>query len=88
MGYTGDGGDPAQAELCKPSGVAVDPSTGRIYIADTGNHCLRMVEKEGISTIAGDGQEGLYGRRAGGGFRPVKPPGGVTVDGARERVYQ
>ena len=81
-GYTGDGGDPAQAELCKPSGVAVDPSTGRIYIADTGNHCLRMVEKEGISTIAGDGQEGYTGDGQEAVSARVCRPGGVTVDGA------
>jgi hypothetical protein len=41
-GYSGDGGPATAALLNTPSAVAVD-SRGNVYIADTGNHALRMV---------------------------------------------
>jgi sugar lactone lactonase YvrE len=40
--YSGDGGDPLQASLSGPWGVAVD-SNGNLYIADTQNGVIRMV---------------------------------------------
>jgi len=47
-GYFGDGGPAANAELSAPQGVAVDGS-GNIYIADTGNDVVRVVNgKTGI----------------------------------------
>ena len=41
-GFSGDGGPGASAQLYDPSSVAVD-SRGNVYIADTGNHAVRMV---------------------------------------------
>jgi trimeric autotransporter adhesin len=59
-GFTGDGGQATFAQLAKPNGVAVGAS-GNIYIADTNNHCIRMVAYGTgiISTVAGDGTNGL-----------------------------
>jgi trimeric autotransporter adhesin len=59
FGYSGDGGLATSARLSSPSGVAVDAS-GNIYIADTLNHCIRMVTKStgNISTVGG-GDGGL-----------------------------
>eukprot|EP00974_Lingulodinium_polyedra_P117303 11162734-Lingulodinium_polyedra.AAC.1 len=39
-GTAPSGADPGLAteELHSPNGVAVDPATGQLYIADTGNH--------------------------------------------------
>jgi DNA-binding beta-propeller fold protein YncE len=31
------------AKLCEPTGIAVDPD-GRVYIADSGNHVIRVLE--------------------------------------------
>ena len=61
-GFAGDGGQAAtMAALNGPEGVAVD-SRGRLYIADTGNHRIRMVDPEGvISTVAGTGEAGYSG---------------------------
>jgi len=54
-GYGGDGGQAtaAAAFLRDPVDVACD-AAGNLYIADSGNHCIRMVDTSGfISTVAG-----------------------------------
>ncbi|MEO8597802.1 MAG: IPT/TIG domain-containing protein [Candidatus Solibacter sp.] len=51
-GYAGDSGDPLAAQLNSPSAVVVD-SKGIIYIADSANHCIRMVSGSTITTYAG-----------------------------------
>jgi NHL repeat-containing protein len=57
-GYSGDGGKATSAELCTPSGVAVDP-LGRIFIADYSNFRVRLVSTNGeIITYAGTGLPG------------------------------
>ena len=53
-GYSGDGGPATSARLLRPGGVAVD-GAGNLYIADTGNNCVRRVSPSGvISTVASD----------------------------------
>src|ERR1019366_6081718 len=41
-GYSGDGGDATAAELNVPRSIAVSPN-GTIYVADTGNHAIRVL---------------------------------------------
>ena len=54
-GLSGDGGPATAARLRGPEGVAVDDD-GRIWIADTDNHRVRLVDRDGtISTVAGAG---------------------------------
>jgi sugar lactone lactonase YvrE len=54
-GANGDGGPATSAVFNQPHGVGVD-SKGSVYIADSGNHRLRMVDTAGkITTIAGTG---------------------------------
>ena len=61
QGFSGDGGQAAQAALNRPEGVALDV-LGRILIADTGNHVVRRVAASGIiSTVAGTGFPGVAG---------------------------
>ena len=58
-GFAGDGGPAVQAQLDTPRGVAVD-ATGNLFIADSGNHCIRRVDPSGnITTIVGTGETGL-----------------------------
>jgi trimeric autotransporter adhesin len=53
-GYSGDGGLATLATVNDPIGVAFDVS-GNIYIADSGNSCIRMIAKSTgiITTVAG-----------------------------------
>jgi len=60
-GYSGDGGPATQARLRGPQDVAVGRD-GSLYIADTGNHRIRKVSRNGIiTTVAGNGQPGYSG---------------------------
>ena len=60
-GYSGDGGAATSALLSEPHGLAVD-AAGNVYIADSGNFCIRKVAPNGIiTTIAGTGQSGNSG---------------------------
>ncbi len=60
--YTGDNGLATKAQLCGPTGVAVD-SSGNLYISDSGNHVIRMVAAGTgiITTVAGNGVQGFSG---------------------------
>ncbi len=40
--FGGDGGPAIQAAMIQPYGIAMDPA-GDLYIADSGNHCIRKV---------------------------------------------
>src|SRR6185295_12089133 len=52
-GYSGDGGQATKAALSSPYAVATDDG-GNLYIADTGNSCIRKVDSGGvIRTVAG-----------------------------------
>ncbi|MGQ9524333.1 MAG: NHL domain-containing protein [Armatimonadota bacterium] len=57
----GDNGPAVDARLSEPKGIAVGPD-GTLFIADTGNHRVRMVDRDGIiTTVAGTGSEGYSG---------------------------
>lgn len=51
-GYEGDGGDPLDARFANPRDLIVGPS-GELYIADTDNHCIRVIQDGVIDTFAG-----------------------------------
>ncbi|EFC36192.1 predicted protein [Naegleria gruberi] len=61
QGYNGDNGPAVNAPLFDPSSVFVTPND-EVYIADTGNHRIRKILRNGnIITIAGNGQQGYSG---------------------------
>jgi uncharacterized protein (TIGR03437 family) len=78
-GYSGDKGPATSAEMLGPSGVAVD-SSGNIYIADTGNHVVRMVSNGNITTIAGNNIGGYVGDGGTATNAELEFPTSVAVD--------
>jgi sugar lactone lactonase YvrE len=71
-GYSGDGGPAAKARIRNPAGLAFGPD-GCLYIADSGNHRIRRVDRHGIiSTVVGSGPGG----HEGGGFAGDGGPAG------------
>jgi uncharacterized protein (TIGR03437 family) len=78
-GYSGDLGQATAAALNRPVGVAYDTS-GNLYIGDTLNHRIRMVNSQGvISTIAGNGQASYQGEGSALGVA-LNFPTDVVVD--------
>ena len=84
--YGGDGGPAVDAHLGYPADLAVDRA-GSVYIADTRNHRVRRVGREGtITTIAGTGVP-LYSADGGSAVATgLYRPRGVAVDQAGD-VY-
>ena len=80
QGGGGDGGAATSAQLNWPVGVALDIS-GNVYIADNGNHKIRMVTSKGIiSTIAGTGTPGSSGDGEAAISAQLIGPRGIAVD--------
>ena len=77
-GFGGDGGPASEAGMVEPNGLALDPAHRRLFIADVGDHRVRVVDLAAgtISTFAGTGAAehggdggpataaGIYGARA------------------------
>ena len=78
-GLSGDGEKATSASLHRPRGVAVD-NTGRVYIADTKNHVIRIVSGGIISTIAGSAEQGFWGDNGAATSAALDTPTSVAVD--------
>lgn len=79
--YAGDGGLAIHACLNFPTAVAVDRE-GNVYIADTMNHRVRMVEAATgvISTLAGTGHAGFSGDGGAASEATLNEPAALIVD--------
>ncbi len=79
-GFVGDGGEAKSAKLRYPQGLVLD-SAGRIYISDTFNHRIRMIDTDGkISTIAGNGIAGYSGDGGPATKASLFYPKGLAID--------
>lgn len=86
-GYSGDGGLATEARLSSPVGQAAAPAAridigpdDQIYIADTGNHVVRMIDTDGvIHTLAGTGEPGYSGDGGSGTFATFNTPSDVAL---------
>ena len=76
-GFAGDGGPATAAQLASPTHVAVD-ATGRLAIADGGNHRIRVIADGTIATEAGDGVAGFAGDEGAGPAARLDQPDGVA----------
>ena len=81
-GYSGDSGPAVNAKILAPWGVQVD-GAGNIYIADTGNYCIRKVDASGtITTVAGNGKRGYSGDGGPTAGAQFTSPSGIAVNSA------
>ena len=81
-GYSGDGGPATNASLYYPGGVAVD-AAGNLFIADSGDQRIRMVNTNGIiTTVAGNGTGSYSGDGGPATNASLAAPFGVAVDTA------
>ena len=79
-GFSGDDGDALHAQLNHPNGVYWHDETG-LYVADTGNHRLRLVQLDGeLVTIAGTGEAGYEGDEGPGNQALLSSPTDVAMD--------
>jgi sugar lactone lactonase YvrE len=80
QGFGGDGGAAVAAGLDTPNGVAVD-APGNIYIGDTHNQRIRVVNVAGIiSTLAGNGDKAYSGDGGSAAAASLARPRGLSID--------
>lgn len=80
-GFSGDGGPATEAELSDASAIATGPD-GDLYISDSRNHRVRMVDRDGIiTTVAGNGKEGFSGDGGPATRASLDFPLGLALDG-------
>jgi uncharacterized protein (TIGR03437 family) len=81
--FSGDGLPAVDASLNAPRGLAFD-AAGNLYIADSGNHAIRMVSAttHTMSTVAGTGTLGYNGDNIPATSAQLNYPLGVTLDSA------
>jgi sugar lactone lactonase YvrE len=81
-GFSGDGGTATSSQLRFPEGVWVDGS-GNLYIADSGNDRVRLVNTSGIiATVAGNGTAGFSGDGGPATAARLNDPKDMTTDAA------
>ncbi len=79
-GYSGDGGPAITSQLSAPSDTDTD-AEGNIYIADTGNHSIRKIDRNNIiSTVAGTGANGYSGDNGPAVSAELNNPVKIDVD--------
>jgi trimeric autotransporter adhesin len=83
QGYSGDNGPATSAQLDGPSGIAFDPVTGTMYIAEQNNNIVRKVTSGGtVSTYVG----GFLGDNGPATAAALHNPQGIALD-ASNNLY-
>ena len=81
-GFSGDSGPAKQAQLSSPHDLIFD-AQGNLIIADSGNHRIRRIDRDGtITTIAGDGKGGKAGYNESAPPGSLSYPQGLAIDAA------
>ena len=84
-GSAGDTGNPLQAQITAPAGIAVD-SAGSVYVSDAAMRIRKILPGSLILTIAGNGVPGYSGDNGLGTLASLNAPVGIAV-GANGAVY-
>ena len=77
QGIGGENGPAVLAQLNFPRGLAV---ADNLYIADSGNHRIRKITDDNITTIAGNGSNGFAGDGSLARFSILNSPNAVAID--------
>ena len=82
-GGRADGVGPA-ASFAGPRGVCLDAARNCLYVADSGNHCVRRLDlaSGAVTTVAGDGTRGYADGDAGGARFDEPTAVALDADGA------
>jgi trimeric autotransporter adhesin len=85
----GDGGLATAASLESPTGVAVDSTTGNIYIADDYDNTIRMITNSTgiIAAVAGNGDGGYSGDGGVAVKAALNKPFSIVVDQSNGNLY-
>jgi hypothetical protein len=83
-GFGGDGGPATSAYLHEPRGLAVDATSGSLFIADRANHRVRRVSLSSgtIATFAGTGSAYFSGDGGQATAAGIPFPAGLALDGS------
>ena len=89
QGSSGDNGPATSATLYGPQGINLDAIHNVLYIADQGNHKIRLVTFSTgiITTYAGTGFQGSFGDGGSAINAQLNSPNGVASDGSSGNVY-
>lgn len=79
QGFAGDNGPATQALFDTPTGLAI-AADGTIYVADSHNQRVRMIQKGIITTVAGNGIAGFSGDSAAAIQASLALPSAVALD--------
>src|SRR5579864_765183 len=79
QGFYGDNGAAGSAGLDTPTGVAVD-AAGKVYVADSNNHRVRLLSGATLSTFAGNGTAAYSGDGGAATSAAFAFPLGVSLD--------
>jgi hypothetical protein len=79
QGFYGDNGTASSAGLDTPTGVVVD-ATGKVYVADSNNHRVRLLSGATLSTFAGNGTAAYSGDGGAATSAAIAFPLGVSLD--------
>jgi trimeric autotransporter adhesin len=83
-GFSGDDGPATAAQFWGPYGIALDPATNDLVIADMMNNRVRRIAAATgiISTVAGNGTDSYSGENVPAVEAQINNPSGVAVDAA------
>jgi sugar lactone lactonase YvrE len=78
-GYSGDGEAATRARMTQPHALAFGPD-GSLYFADTGNHAIRRIDRNGtITTVVGGGEPGASPDGTHARVARLRAPRGVAL---------